>query len=44
MFGFNMAGGALGGAARHLDVFGLPINLRVMVVKPVVPQDHALLA
>jgi hypothetical protein len=43
MFGFDMAGGALG-AVRHQDVFGLPINLQVIVVKPVVPQDHALLA
>jgi hypothetical protein len=41
----NVAGRTLGGAVRHLDVFGLPINLWVMIVKPVVPipQDHALL-
>jgi hypothetical protein len=43
-FGFDMAGGALGGAARHLDIFGFPIDLRVVVAKPVIPQDHALLA
>jgi hypothetical protein len=44
MFGFDMAGGALGGAVRHLDIFGLPIYLWVVLVKPVIPQDHALLA
>jgi hypothetical protein len=43
MFGFDVAGRALGGAVRHLDLFGLPINLQVMVIKPVVPQDYALL-
>jgi hypothetical protein len=43
-FGFDMAGGALGGAARHLDIFGLPVDLQVMVAKPVIPQDHNLLA
>jgi hypothetical protein len=43
-FGFNAAGGALGGAARHLDIFGLPIDLWVVVAKPVIPQDDALLA
>jgi hypothetical protein len=43
-FGFDAAGGKLAGAARHLDIFGLSIDLWVVVAKPVIPQDHALLA
>jgi hypothetical protein len=27
-----------------LTIFGLPIDLQVVVVKPVIPQDHTLLA
>jgi hypothetical protein len=44
VFGFNVAGGARGGASRHLDIFALPIDFRGVVAKPVIPQDHTLLA
>jgi hypothetical protein len=37
MFGFDVAGGTVFGTARHLDVFGLPIDLWIMVAEPVVP-------
>jgi hypothetical protein len=36
-FVFDVAGGALHWAVRHLDVFGLSINLWIVVAKPIVP-------
>jgi hypothetical protein len=38
---FDAAGRALHWAAGYIDIFGIPIYLWVMVVKPVVPQDYA---
>jgi len=32
------------GAAQHVDLFGLPVNLRVVLADPGEAQDHALLA
>jgi len=35
---------AVCGTARHVDLFGLPVNLRVVLTEPGEAQDHALLA
>jgi hypothetical protein len=42
-FIFDTAGRALNRALGHLDIFGLPIDLWVVVVESIVPQYHTLL-